>query len=658
MHASASPSLPQVQASPTAITDDRFAVSTFLLHLSDLHVETDQIHRSVLSALGHVYGRSAMPLLAYAEQFIFPEDIQVLKQQVAHAQFSDSDPAFRARFELRIKDAGGEPQYFLFNVRFQQENVLRFQVQNISDLKQLVVTAGNPPSQPVSSHCAVQAIQQLLLSSIPYGANTLDEERLQDLLVNAAAILSLHSLRIYRMDFNMEQSKIMARRMDAPSVMGVLDELLPEVIDMGRPGLARWLDHLSAGEPICGNTSSFHSSEMEAFGSRLEADMWLFPLMEGERCLGFISMAANVGSMVELDPAMMECMYSLTDRVCRALFGRNVPAPAFGNQGPAEWHRNAHVLMVVTDMQGEIVHVHGETCRQFLQGTTPEDAKYAFASLRWRMANGETKSSVEVFSGVYFLPGVEFVAALIFPEGQECLMRVNSTKTEGDKPEEINWVYTCVDIQEIADELLKTQQGLDHYMKQLEVERSRTTAMFALVTGTLQVAQKFTDGNGTKEALKGMELRTVVIAEMLRLNTAYTTTVPVPAWMDVLQVQMKEKVWAGSLTVDWMSDHNNVKLSGAVSLSMAMIATEFLLLSAQKGCADMSAAVLYFSISRRGDYILLEMADNGKGWQPEEATGSESGLSYALIHAYASSLGGAATFEVQDGMKMLVTFPV
>jgi two-component sensor histidine kinase len=160
------------------------------------------------------------------------------------------------------------------------------------------------------------------------------------------------------------------------------------------------------------------------------------------------------------------------------------------------------------------------------------------------------------------------------------------------------------------------------------------------------------------ETLKSMELRTAVIAEMLRLNTSYAATLPVSAWMDILQVQMKEKVWPDSLSVDWMSDHNDLKLSGPVSLSMAMVASEFLLLSAKRGLVDMSSAVLYFSTSRRGDYILLEMADNGKGWQLEEATGSESGFSYALIHAYAASLGGAATFEVQNGMKMLVTFPV
>ena len=658
MHASASPSLPKVEASPSAFTDDRFAVSTFLLNLSDLHVETDQMHRSMLSALGHSPGQDTVTLLAYAEQFVFPEDMQVLKQQVAHAQFADADPSFRSRFELRMKDADGEPQHFLFNVRFQHENVLRFQVQNISDLKRPVEVSENSYRQHVLRSSAIQDIQQLLLSSKYEDAAGLEAQSLQELLRVVSDKLGLERVQVYRMEFNLEHSRIIARRMHEPSVKGALDDLLPEIIDMGSPGLARWLDHLSAGEPVYGNTSSFNTAERAVLSIQMDASVWLFPLMEGERCLGFIYLTGKERSMAALDPALMDCMYSVADRVCRTLFGRTEPTPAVNNLQPADWHQNAHVLMVITDMEGEIVHVHGETCRHFLQNTAPEDAKFAFAPLHWRMANGEMKSSVELFSGVYFLPGAEFTATLIFPEGEERLMRVNATKTECENPEEINWVYTCVDIQEIAGDLLRTQQGLDHYRNQLEVERSRTTAMFALVTGTLQVAQKFYDGTGTMEALKSMELRTAVIAEMLRLNTSYAATLPVSAWMDILQVQMKEKVWPDSLSVDWMSDHNDLKLSGPVSLSMVMVASEFLLLSAKRGLVDMSSAVLYFSTSRRGDYILLEMADNGKGWQLEEATGSESGFSYALIHAYAASLGGAATFEVQNGMKMLVTFPV
>jgi PAS domain-containing protein len=112
-----------------------YLVSGWELELDTLNFHLDSLHKEMLSALGYENVPDSLPLLDYAERYIYREDIALVQDRVQYAISEQDNPEYADRFEVRLKDINGVIHYYLVNIWRLRRGMIKGQGQNISDLK-------------------------------------------------------------------------------------------------------------------------------------------------------------------------------------------------------------------------------------------------------------------------------------------------------------------------------------------------------------------------------------------------------------------------------------------------------------------------------------------------------------------------------------------
>ena len=112
-----------------------YLVSGWELELDTLNFHLDSLHKEMLSALGYEDVPDSLPLLEYAERYIYREDIALVQDRVQYAISEQDNPEYADRLEVRLKDINGVIHYYLVNIWRLRRGMIKGQGQNISDLK-------------------------------------------------------------------------------------------------------------------------------------------------------------------------------------------------------------------------------------------------------------------------------------------------------------------------------------------------------------------------------------------------------------------------------------------------------------------------------------------------------------------------------------------
>lgn len=117
------------------VNDKLYVVAGWELDLDSLIISLDSLHVELLSAMGYAHVPASLSLLEYAEQYVYPDDVMLIRNRFEYALSKREHPDYSDRFELRLQAVDGGVYYFIINSWSVRPGLIKGQGQNITDMK-------------------------------------------------------------------------------------------------------------------------------------------------------------------------------------------------------------------------------------------------------------------------------------------------------------------------------------------------------------------------------------------------------------------------------------------------------------------------------------------------------------------------------------------
>jgi PAS domain S-box-containing protein len=109
--------------------------------------------------------------------------------------------------------------------------------------------------------------------------------------------------------------------------------------------------------------------------------------------------------------------------------------------------------------------------------------------------------------------------------------------------------------------------------------------------------------------------------------------------------------------LSWSIDANSVALDLDEAIPIALIVNELVSNSLKHAFPDGRQGGIRLALAERGGDWLLEVSDDGIGFEASRKSDEEKGIGTDLVHALAAQLHGHVSFSTEDGAVVRILFP-
>jgi two-component sensor histidine kinase len=208
---------------------------------------------------------------------------------------------------------------------------------------------------------------------------------------------------------------------------------------------------------------------------------------------------------------------------------------------------------------------------------------------------------------------------------------------------------------QIESELRKSVEEKEYLMRELNHRVKNNLNMIVSLIGLQKLALGSGDLLPVLEDLESRVRSFASLHEALHKRDA-GTTIAVDEYLRAVIGEIMASLKPTDSSLDLVTDFDPVELHYRDALYLGLIASETVTNSLKYGRKDSGGGTIRISLKKNGSACIMAVEDDGPGFPPDRAPGTEESLGLNLVRLFAEELGGEAAFSSGPGAKVSVYF--